>query len=197
MDKEELDAQRYSVLGQIWAHQNETQLQWPVVAVGVVLIGLGTLLSSSAGNDTVKAISSWGALRSPVIGVFFLLAGLITLLMVRTMRRAREIMAKVACEIDRYDHALGLPPARHFSALNRPLKGLSGPLLLALVLIVMATLSCVAGLFLSLGRVYGAVGSTVFFLLALYQAGVAIKTYRVSTKPIFEELSRVADTRKQ
>src|SRR5205807_8839389 len=103
MDKDQFDAQRYSVLGQIWAHHNQTQLQWPVVAVGVILIGLGTLVSSSAGNEIIKSIYSLGNSRSPVIGIFFLVAGIITLLMVRTMRRAREIMALVAREIDTYD----------------------------------------------------------------------------------------------
>src|SRR5205807_1301077 len=89
----DLKAQRYAVLGQTWAHHNLTQLQWPAVIIGVILVGLTALVSSTSAMDCLLQPALWGStLRHRVLGLPFFLAAVMTLLMIRTMRRAQRIM---------------------------------------------------------------------------------------------------------
>jgi hypothetical protein len=140
---------RYAALAQLWEHQNTTQLQWPVVIIGVVLVGLATL--SAALLSTLTVATNWGSNPSVrTLGVCFLLAGTATAIMCHTMSRARIIMRRTERELHLIEEQLGVgSPLMRFGDLNHP-PGISGPLLLRLfvALAVCAPINALAFLFL-------------------------------------------------
>ncbi len=175
----DLKAQRYSVLGQTWAHHNLTQLQWPAIITGVILVGLTTLVSSTSAMDCLVQPALWGnTLRHRVLGLPFFLAAVMTLLMIRTMRRAQRIMKEIEVELDALDGKLGVPREKHFSMLNHS-KGRSGPGILAAILSSLAFLIGSLGLCLIVGWKCLAFPGIFFSYWALYEFLHVCKTYHL------------------
>lgn len=161
---------RYSTIAQLWMHHNTTHLQWPVVIIGVVLVGLATLSSSMVPLLSIPA--NWGATpQIRVLGVCFLISGVAIALMCRVMSRARLIMSHAEEELRRIEELLGVPETLvWFSALNHP-PGRSGPQLLRYYLtfgigLPISTL----GLLFLLGPLIGSITSVLPMVWALWDA---------------------------
>jgi hypothetical protein len=159
MDSNTLNC-RYSALTQLWEHHNTSQLQWPVVIIGVVLVGLATL--SATFRSELAVTANWGDPPVRTLGFCFLLAGTAMAIMCYTMSRSRIIMRRTEQALHFIEEQLGITsPLMHFGELNHP-PGISGPLLLRLFL---ALAVCVPintlALLLSFGLKVGGVLSVV------------------------------------
>ncbi len=154
---------RYSTLAQLWMHHNTTHLQWPVVIIGVVLVGLATLSASMISQ--VSVVPNWGV-APPVqaLGSCFLIASIAVALMCRVMSRARLIMLRTEQELKVIEQMLGVEmPLVSFSELNHP-PGVSGPRLLRYYLTIGIWLPItVLGLLFVAGPVPGSIMSALSF----------------------------------
>jgi hypothetical protein len=161
---------RYTTIAQLWMHHNTTHLQWPIVIVGVVLLGLATLSSSMVPLLAVPA--NWGAVpQIRILGICFLMSGIGVALMCRVMSRARLIMSRAEEELRIIEELLGVPkPLAGFGALNHP-PGTSGPRLLRYYLTFGIGLPInVLGLLFCLGSLTGGVTSLLPIVWALWDA---------------------------
>ena len=167
---------RYSALSQLWMHHNTCQLQWPVVIIGVVLVGLSTLSASLMPLLTVPR--NWGTVPAVMtLGICFLFAGIAVALMCHTMSRARIIMRRTEEQLRLIEDQLGIrPPLMDFGALNHP-PGVSGPLLLRCFLAIGVCVPInVLGFLFALGPTLGSAAS----ILVVVWASFELRNIRVS-----------------
>ena len=162
---------RYTALAQLWIHQNACQLQWPVVIIGLVLVGLSAF-SAPVMPLLVAPEQNWGVAPTVrTLGVCFIVASIGIFLMCRTMGRARAIMTRAERELAIIEQQLGFrSPFLDFGSLNHP-PGVSGPLLLRyfLLLGVFFPVSCLGFLFV-FGLQFGSIGSAGLVIFVLSEA---------------------------
>lgn len=182
MDINSLQSQRYSSLIQIWAHHNLTQLQWPIVIVGVVFLGLANVVAGRF--DLLARPELWG--QEPVLRLLaipFLIAGLGTIAMLRTMTRARQIMGRTEEELEKIELSMSVEADCRFSSLNHP-AGASGPFFIHVYLAgIIAAPSLATALCLFCGMLWGGVLSIVVLVWLTLDVKGTMRAHRRLNSP--------------
>lgn len=164
LESHQFHLQRYSVLTQMWQHQNAVRLQWPAAIMAASLLVLSFVKLSKNLKPT-----KWGVDNDTIfdVGLPLLLTGIAILLMLYIMLRATINMNNLINEIHRIEGRYGV--LTDFRTLNHQ-KGISGPLLMGFfaALAIGYPMTCV-GCLLTFGLIYG-----IYIFIGIFIATVVL-----------------------